>query len=159
MSLKAVGGPIDRARVSLRVTGATLIPEEVTRLLGCQATRSYREGDEVGTPRRHRVAKSGMWMLVGDDPETADLEQQIVTLLSRVSVDLAIWHDLATEFSVDILCGVFLDDWNRGFELSPRVMRMLGERGIKLGVDVYGITESLHELLDSLNHHKTPGTE
>jgi len=38
---------------------------------------------------------------------------------------------------VDIFCGVFLDDWNRGFDLPPQVLKMLSDRGITIGFDIY----------------------
>jgi len=153
MTLIKVGGPIDRAHVSLRMMGDSLIPEEVTRLLGSQPTNAYRKGETIGGLRRPRVAKAGMWRLDGELPETTDLEQQVMALLSRLTPDLAVWCGLSPDLRVDVYCGVFLEDWNRGFSLSPRVMQMLSERGIELGVDIYGVTESLNTLMDSLNRH------
>ncbi|HEB91198.1 MAG TPA: DUF4279 domain-containing protein, partial [Deltaproteobacteria bacterium] len=38
---------IARVRVSLRVFGDRLEPEEVSALLGCEATSSHRKGDKV----------------------------------------------------------------------------------------------------------------
>jgi len=132
------GGQVDRACVSLRFFGESLIPEELTRLLGCQPTEGRRKGDVIPDKRYHRVAKTGIWRLNGSGPETADIEEQVVALLTSVTSDLQVWRRLTTEFAADIFCGVFLDDLNRGFILSPRVTQLLAERGIEIGFDIYG---------------------
>jgi hypothetical protein len=137
------GGPIDRACVTLRLFGDALVPEEVTRLLSTEPTKARRKGDVIPDKRYHRVAATGTWQLEGGLPEGTELEEQIAALLSAVTADLQAWQQLGREFDVDIFCGVFLDDSNRGFVLSPRVMQMLSERGIELGFDIYGQTDEV----------------
>lgn len=61
-----------------------------------------------------------------------------MNLLDRVTDDLAIWQELSGRFSVDVFCGVFLEDFNRGFVLSPAVLRRLADQGIEIGFDIYG---------------------
>jgi hypothetical protein len=135
------GGPIDSACVSLRLFGEALDPEEVTRLLGCQPTEARRKGDIIPDKRYHRVASTGIWRLEGRLSHTTEIEEQVTALLSAVTSDLQVWQRLGKELDMDIFCGVFLDDCNRGFVLSPRVMQMLGERGIEIGFDIYGQTD------------------
>jgi hypothetical protein len=36
-----------------------------------------------------------------------------------------------------MFCGVWLDEGNQGLALSPKTLQMLGERGIKLELDIY----------------------
>lgn len=132
-----VGGPIDRVHVSLRVFGDFLVPVDVTRLLDCDPTHAQCKGDIIPDKQYHRVARTGSWRLHGDLPEKTELEEQVRDLLSKVTNDLAIWNSLAKEFNIDIFCGVFLEDWNRGFDLSPQVLKMLSERGITIRFDIY----------------------
>lgn len=132
-----VGGPIDRLKVSLRVFGDFLVPADVTRLLGCEPTHAQCKGDVIPDRRYHRVARTGSWCLHGSLPEKTDLEEQVTDLLSKVTNELATWNSLVKEFNVDIFCGVFLDDWNRGFGLSPQVLKLLSDRGIAIGFDIY----------------------
>ena len=131
------GGPIDRACVSLRYFGDSLVPEELTRLLGCQPTEARRKGDVIPDKHYHRVASTGSWRLAGSKPETTDIEDQIVALLTPVTSDLQVWQRLTRELDADIFCGLFLDQENRGFFLSPRVTQMLSDRGIGIGFDIY----------------------
>jgi hypothetical protein len=131
------GGPIDRACVSLRVFGESLVPDEVTQLLGCQPTESRCKGDVIPDKRYHRVAKTGSWRLEGALAATTDIGEQLIALLAAVTSDLEVWNRLTAEFDVDIFCGVFLNVSNRGFSLTPQVSRMLSDRGIEVGFDIY----------------------
>ena len=107
-----VGGPVDRACVSLRFFGDLLVPEELTQLLGCQPTEAKRKGDVIPDKRYHRVANTGSWLLEGAQPETTDIEEQVSRLLATVTSDLQIWRHLTAQFAADIFCGVFLDESN-----------------------------------------------
>jgi hypothetical protein len=132
-----VGGPVDRACVSLRFFGDSLVPEELTQLLGCQPTEARCKGDVIPDKRYYRIARTGTWRLEGSQSETADIEDQVLALLAAVTGDLQVWRRLTAQFAADVFCGVFLDEPNRGFSLSPRVMQMLSERGIEIGFDIY----------------------
>jgi hypothetical protein len=131
------GGQVDRVCVALRFFGESLMPEELTRLLGCQPTEARRKGDIIPDKRYHRVASTGTWRLAGTEPETTEIEEQIAALLAAVTSDLEIWRRLTSEFDADIFCGVFLDDCNRGFSLSSHIMQLLSERGIEVCFDIY----------------------
>ncbi len=132
-----VGGPIDRVVVTLRLNGESLDPDEVTRLLCCQPTFAIRKGDVFPKGRYRRIAETGMWRLEGDRPDSEDLEVQVQYLLGRVTSDESVWEDLARRFSVDLFCGVFLEAWNRGFELSAPLLSELSRRKLMIGFDVY----------------------
>ncbi len=130
------GGPIAEATVSLRLFGEALDPDEVTELLGCKPTSTRRKGD--GIPGQyHRIANVGYWLLEGSPPSEVRLEQQVNNLLDKVTDDLAVWHDLTNRFNVDIFCGLFLECFNRGFNLSPKLFQCLADRGIRLEFDIY----------------------
>jgi hypothetical protein len=132
-----VGGPIDTVEVSLRLFGEGVEPDEITRLLGCQPTSSRRKGDVIPDKRYHRVASKGIWLLQGQADSNVELERQVQSLLEIVTDDLSIWHDLTNRFQVDIFCGLFLNNVNRGFALSPELMKRLADRRIKIDFDIY----------------------
>jgi len=70
-----------------------------------------------------------------------EFELQIETLLNSLTQDLSIWRELTQKYKVDILCGVWIRNWNRGMGLSPRLMAKLAERGLYLGLDIYAELE------------------
>jgi hypothetical protein len=132
-----VGGPVERACVSLRFFGDSLVPEELTTMLGCQPTTARCKGDVISDPVYHRVANTGNWILKGALAQTSNIEEQVIALLALVTSDLQVWRRLTGEFAADIFCGVFLNGCIRGFFLSPRLSQMLSERGLEINFDIY----------------------
>lgn len=128
---------IARVRVSLRVFGDGLEPEEVSALLGRDPTRCHRKGDPMGGEHGSAVEPTGAWIADSGLSERAEIEDHIETLLSSVSNDSDEWEQLTSLFSASILCSVFLDQYNEGFELSPRLAQSLADRGLVIAFDIY----------------------
>jgi len=131
---------IARVRASLRVFGDGLEPEEVSALLGREPTRSHRKGDLAGSDspgRSGSVEPTGAWILDSWLPEKAEIEEHVEALLGAVSNDSDEWERLTERFSASVLCSAFLDQYNEGFELSPRIAQSLSERGLVIAFDVY----------------------
>ncbi|MBW1884364.1 MAG: DUF4279 domain-containing protein [Deltaproteobacteria bacterium] len=128
---------IARVRVSLRVFGDSLEPEEVSALLGRDPTRCHRKGDPMGGKGAAAVEPTGAWILDSALSEKAEIEEHVETLLSSVSNDSDEWDQLTSLFSASILCSAFLDQYNEGFEVSPRLARSLADRGLVIAFDIY----------------------
>jgi hypothetical protein len=131
------GGPVGKSSAGLRIWGDDLDPDEITRLLGCEPTRTRRKGEDVRGKRSTRTAWTGSWHLKSDLPRSAELAAHISALLDRTTDDLATWAALASRYRMDVFCGLFLTAWNQGLKLPPDLLRRLGKRGIPLGIDVY----------------------
>jgi hypothetical protein len=133
------GGHPARATLCLRVCGDGLDPDEVTRLLGRAPTRSQRKGQPVlsDSGEVKRIARTGSWLL--DEPvrDDATIDEAIESLLGGLPDDEQAWAALGGRYRVDLLCDVFVRGVNQGFELSPRVLGLLGRRGITFGVDLF----------------------
>jgi hypothetical protein len=127
---------IARVRVSLRVFGDSLEPEEVSALLGREPTRCHRKGDKID-PNGRSVEPTGAWILDSGLSEKAEIEDHVEALLAPVSNDSDEWASLTSRFSASILCSAFLDQYNEGFELSPRLAQSLAERGLVIAFDIY----------------------
>jgi hypothetical protein len=131
------GGPVDSATSTLRVVGKDVDPTEISQLLRCEPTAAARTGDVIKSKGFARTVREGFWRLESSRDAT-DIEDQVVSLLARVTNDLDVWRDLSKRFRVDMFCGLFLDAKNRGFELTPQTLRQLADRGISIGFDIYG---------------------
>ncbi|WP_052055986.1 DUF4279 domain-containing protein [Myxosarcina sp. GI1] len=132
----SVGGEVEQIKVSLRFTGDDLDPDFISNLLDCQPTISYRKGDVLFGKSFSRVADLGLWSLSDVEKDTNTLEIKIRRLLNRVSADSAAWNWLS-HFQGNIFCGVFIEDWNRGFSLSSELMQYLVERKLTIDFDIY----------------------
>jgi len=83
------------------------------------------------------VEPTGAWILDSLISEKAEVEEHIESLLSSMSNDSDEWENLTSRFSASLLCSVFLDQYNEGFELSPRVGQALADRGLVIAFDIY----------------------
>jgi Domain of unknown function (DUF4279) len=123
---------------SLRITGTTLQPDEITRLLGVAPSQSHVLGEtyrfQTGTSER----KQGMWSRDARDRKPEDLEAQINELFEGLLKDPGVWRQLSTKYDVELFVGVFMDESGEGLDLEPATLKFLGERGIRLGLCLYG---------------------
>lgn len=131
---------VAKSQAGLRIIGDDLIPDEVTELLGCPPTAAQFKGEELVVPKtgRVRIAKFGMWRLRATVCQPEDLDGQVSELLDQLSDDPDVWNNLASRFKMDLFVGFFLQDTNEGCVVSPETLHKLGQRGIALGLDIYG---------------------
>jgi hypothetical protein len=137
------GGEIDKTSVSLRFYGDTIDPDEISKLVDCQPTDSYRKGDVLPDNQRRGVTQTGMWLLSGKKTGKVSLEKQIFELFSRLSDDLEIWRKITSQYHSDLFCGLFMESWNRGIDFSPDLMAQISARGLTLSLDVYYVETRL----------------
>lgn len=131
---------VSRSEATLRFSCDDLEPEEITALLCAQPDRALRKGEAWRAPRTGSeiVARTGMWHKRSERRVPWDLDAQIAELLGGMTQNLDIWAALAARFRMDLFAGIFLDSMNEGMALSPRTLRLLGERRLELGLDIYG---------------------
>jgi Domain of unknown function (DUF4279) len=137
------GGEVDKTSVSLRFSGDTLDPDEISKLLNCLPTNGYRKGDVSPNDRYQRFAKTGMWILSGNKTGEVSIEKQIIELFSRLTDDLEIWRKLTSQYHSDLFCGLFMESWNRGIDFSPQLMAQISARGLTLDLDIYYVETRL----------------
>lgn len=122
---------LESIRVSLRVFGETLEPEEVSALLGAQPSSAQRKGDEV-TPLGVK-AETGSWILESDHGPGSDLEEQVESLFEKLSKDFDEWASLTSRYSADVACRLRVSTGSENFDLSPRIAQGLADRGLAIG--------------------------
>lgn len=130
-----VGGHIDETRVTLGIHGDDLDPDEVSALLKCSPSHAHRRGD----PRPGKVGpwRSGAWLLSVEGKAPIEPEALLKMLLDRLPADSSTWDAIRRRFALRLGCGLFLDAWNRGFELSPAILERIAAIGASLGFDIY----------------------
>ena len=133
------GGEFDRSKVTLRIIGDNLSPDEITKLLGVSPTKSEKKGDvTIGkVSKTQRVAKTGRWSIESNLPDEIDVEIKINNLLDIVSNDNHVWSEINNKYKTDIFCGLFMEAENRGFSLSVKTLNRLASLGIEVGFDIY----------------------
>jgi len=134
------GGPVDRFKITLRISGEDLDPDRITALLDCRPSRTERKGVPISVDSGARIPKRGQWLLTIDSKDcdnTDDVEDGIRMLLSQVPSDADLWSSLTSTYIIDVFCGLFLASSNRGFCLSAEVSKLLSDRHLEIGFDLY----------------------
>lgn len=126
-----------RSVASLRIAGDDLVPEEVSLLLGAQPTHAQRKGQELQSKNGVRIATFGHWRLHAKETEPENLDAQVAEILGQLTSSANVWQNLTARYSVDLFCGWFMEGTNEGVSISPLTLQALGERGIKLDLDIY----------------------
>lgn len=80
----------------------------------------------------------GQWHLKAMDRQPEDFDGQVAEILGKLTNDLEIWRSLSRNFKVDLFCGWFMEGGDEGLSISPSTMAALSERGIELGICIYG---------------------
>ena len=135
-----LGGPLSSLQVTVRLLGDELDPDEITRLLGVTPIVAARKGDTVVRGSSSVTQRIGVWSygLTEDASPDWELEDAIVAVLGRLPGDLNLWSELGARFSIDMFCGLFMGSGNQGADVSPSTLRLLADRGMRLGLDIYG---------------------
>ena len=128
---------LHESAVTLRIGGDALKPEAVSKLLSCQPSIAFAKGDIKPSKLRPIVRKSGMWALKAKMRQPANLDAQISEIFGRLLTDLAVWATLSEEFDIDIFCGFWMRETDEGMTISAETMKILSDRGIRLGFSVY----------------------
>lgn len=129
---------IHKSAATLRIFGDSLIPDEITRLLGSKPTKATQKGEIIlYDSGREQIARHGSWRLEISDCVPENLDHQISWILSQLTDDLEIWNNLHKKFRIDLFCGLFMNSSNEGFSLSSETILALGSRGIAIGFDIY----------------------
>ncbi|WP_158636160.1 DUF4279 domain-containing protein [Tsukamurella sputi] len=90
---------VHRAVASLQLSGDTLDPLVITRILGTPPTQSYARGGLVPTGHGARNARFGLCSLGAEDTEPADIDTQVAQLLSGLPADLGAWRELSDRYA------------------------------------------------------------
>jgi len=132
-------GVIDRSVATIRFFGDDLVPDEISELLGAAPTSSCRKGQGIvgGKTESVRIAKTGSWRLSAAPREPEDLESQVFEILDQLSQEPGVWAAISSRYEPDLFCGLFMGDTNDGLPLSAKALLALGQRGIRLKLDIY----------------------
>jgi len=138
---------ISETHASLRFFGDDLDPGELNALLGGMPSTCASKGDVIRseTTGRERIAKTGSWIVRVKRREPGDLDAQVEELLSPLSKDLSTWRSLG-KYRPNLFVGLFLQESNEGIEISAHSLSSLAERGILLGLDIYGARPELRNI-------------
>lgn len=124
---------------TLRIVGDSLVPGEISTLMGCEPTDSGAKGEVKAAKehRRERRMKTGSWTLKAEVAVPGDLNDQTMEILGKLTQDMDAWRSLSSRYKIDLFCGLWMKESNEGLLLNPNTLRELGLRGIILDLSLY----------------------
>ncbi|HKA32831.1 MAG TPA: DUF4279 domain-containing protein [Candidatus Binatia bacterium] len=137
--LMKVGGSIDESGAILAIYGRTLDPAKISRQLGVEPTRSFKRGHRIRSnshPMQH-----GAWFLQVRGKTPDGPEVQLRKLLQQLPKSGKIWKELNSKYTIQIRFGLHMSGWNKGFGLTPDLLKQLAKMRVELQFDIYAYGE------------------
>lgn len=133
-----VGGELEQSSLGINFYSEHLDKDEITELIGIQPTKSWNpnERHRMGNRGLYRMTNWGKWYF-HTERDSRDINIKIDELLSKLTPNLNIWNKLTSKYEVWMDVAGYMNNWNRGFKLSPESMRMLSDRNLDIFFDLY----------------------
>jgi hypothetical protein len=116
-----------------------LVPEEIGRLLGLQATESAPKGSRTVSPSgKIRVAPTGRWILeTRGHVSSTEAERHVKWLLDQLDATGLVPVNIPGVFRSIMSCFWVSATGNGGPQFSPEVLGRLAKYHLVLGLDIY----------------------
>jgi Domain of unknown function (DUF4279) len=131
------GGEVDECSVTLLFRGVELVPDDITKVLGINPTRSFQKNDVSRGRIYDKLQTHGLWVYRCQRIAGKELETEINELLDQLPADLELWQNLTNCYGAELFCGLWLKRYNRSLSFSPQTLQRISERGLVLDLDVY----------------------
>ena len=133
-----------RYNAALRVLSHELRLRELAELLGAPS-EAYDIGDPVSA-RTPSTRKDSMWSKEADVDRARPPNEHIEPLVAFAEQHRAELAELRPQCKrIDISCGIFADEAEGGWELSPLLMRRLADLELPLACFLYSVAEPATE--------------
>ena len=125
----------------MRIAGDSLKPDAISRVLGCSPTLGYVRGQIEPSKGKAIVREIGVWHLDAVEQQPGNLDAHVAELFGRISNDLSAWATLSSEYKIDLFCVYFMGEVDEIVQASAETLKVLGDRGVKLGLRIYSPAE------------------
>jgi hypothetical protein len=122
---------------ALRITGDSLNPDAISRLLGCSPTLGFVKGKIEPSKGKPIVRETGAWQLDAAGQQPGNLDAHVAELFGRVNTALPVWARLSGEYKIDLWCVYFMGEPDENARASAGILKVLGDRGIELDLRIY----------------------
>lgn len=133
------GGPIGWFSISLLVRADDLVPDDITRLLCVEPTRTQVRGQPLSERAGAPLARFGSWAvrLTPQETDEWDVAEAIGLLISRLPKTPDVWKLLPSGATMRLNIGLHLETSNQGFSLPVDLLQFAADRNIDIDFDIY----------------------
>ena len=129
---------LQRAIVSVTISGDDLVPSEVTELLGGPPRLAVSKDEAfLASHGKEITARTGMWQFGGDWETPPHLDRQISAVLSALTGDMSAWREMTSRYQCYLSVGGYFHDWTGGMTLVPNTSKLLADRNLAIDFDLY----------------------
>jgi Domain of unknown function (DUF4279) len=125
----------DKSHVFLKILDFGDDPSIVTSRIGLSPTSAWRRGDPM--PDTTATRNHSRWSFQSPLPLDTHVEKHLAALLPLLEAHAASIRECAAEFSVEICCAIYYEDFTPGIHLWPEVLQRIAALGIPLDLDLY----------------------
>src|SRR5437870_11202281 len=122
---------------ALRIAGDSLKPDANSRVLACRPTLGCVKGQIEPSKGKAIVRETGVWHLDAVEQQPGNLDAHVAELFGRVNNELSAWATLSSKYKIDLFCVYFMGEPDEPVQASAETLKVLGDRGIKLGLHIY----------------------
>lgn len=122
---------------ALRIAADSLNPDAISQLLGCSPTLGFVKGQIEPSKGKPIVRETGGWHLDTAGQQPGKLDAHVAELFGRVNKALPAWATLSGEYKIELFCVYFTGEADESVQASAETLKVLGDRGIKLGLRIY----------------------
>lgn len=134
------GHPNDKRTVGYVLRGATLNPDEVTRVTGLRPDKSWHIGDKL--PISARAARDSLWMIDSGLPDTEEFHRHVAALLARMRPSWKAFVAIGAQHSPYLEVSIRLYEAHGPLVvLLPEFIRELAELNARVVFDLYALPE------------------
>ena len=109
---------------ALRITGDSLNPAAISRLLGCRPTLGHVKGKIEPSKGKPIVRETGTWQLDAAGQQPGNLDGHVAELFGRVNNDLSAWATLSGEHKIDLWCVYFMGEPDEDVQASAETLKV-----------------------------------
>lgn len=133
----AANGENDKwSRASLRISGDSLQPNEITTRLCLEPTRSGIKGERISS-RHSAVRRMSFWLIESPLSSSLPMGEHLNWLLDKFEARRDLITSIGDEFKVDFFCGFSSENGQGGAIFDPVTLRRLADLGFPLVLDLY----------------------
>ncbi|HEY3348945.1 MAG TPA: DUF4279 domain-containing protein [Thermoanaerobaculia bacterium] len=129
----------NKVLVSLKILGFSAAPEEVTRRVGLEPTKTWQQGDLIPRTTRH-LASSG-WEISASDVGGAELSPQMEALFGRIQGREASIAEFSRDARIELSIVVYAHESVPALHLPRETVEYLNRLHSSVDIDLYCLIE------------------
>lgn len=122
---------------SFTLTAPSFDPEDITRRIGLEPTKTWKTGDRVQGTQIRRKHSGWVWSMPRE--ESLDLGKQVAALLERLGPFLSRINEVREELGLDaeISCAIYIEGQTPAVHFDRSVMSRVNQLEAEIDLDIY----------------------